>query len=191
MQRNGRNLPQRKRRERTSTSLSNIAPVFIKMNSPNILNIKGSRCSLAFNLNPDRSIISSRKWTGKSLGLFKKAEDQVVVHVWGQLPPLSGDDNFVFDELPSVMVSWIDSRFDFSRLLGKTVEIRESFDKKRNYHASWIYLYGHMDFDDLRMTFIEQDGDHVRIRMTGSTVDVHSRYDERMLIDLDTIIRKS
>lgn len=116
-----------------------------------------------------------------------KTHDKVVINIEGVLPALKG--GIEYDCNPVLILSWLETTFAFEDLLHRTIEIPLSYDECVGDHVTSCYYFEHLDFDDVKIRFLERDGLRYRINVSGNAPDIYAGGTERIDLEIDTIVR--
>lgn len=153
------------------------------MDSPKTLTLKSASRDAEFAMDGEGNLWF-RQWP---ILAEQKTHDKIVINIEAKLPALKGE--IEFDCGPVIILSWLDAKFQFDKLLHRTVEIPSSYDEFVGDHVTNFYYFEHLDFDDVRIRFVERDGERYRIQVTGTVPDNESDSDGRMDVRIDTIVR--
>jgi hypothetical protein len=116
---------------------------------------------------------------------WKPGTDKVVINLEGD-ERVSGGSEYRY--APSIILSWLDTPFDLDGLLNRSIHIPLSYSEEQKDHATNFYYGVHLDFDDVRLSFIERNGERFRIRVTGKTLDIESPDPGDMSIEIDAFV---
>ena len=116
---------------------------------------------------------------------WKPGTDKVVINLEGD-KRVSGGSEYLHE--PSIILSWLDSPFDLDGLLNRSIHIPLSYSEEQEDHATNFYYGEHLDFDDVRIHFVERHGERFRIRVTGETIDIESTDLGDMTVEIDTFV---
>jgi hypothetical protein len=164
------------------------------MNSPNTLVLKSASRDAVFPMEGEGSLWT-RSWPNSWPNSWpktssRKTHDEVVINIEAALPAIKGE--IEYDCSPVITLSWLEKTFAFDDLLNRTVNIPRSFDETVGDHMTSFYYFEHLDFDDVRIEFIERDGERYRIKVTGTVPDLEAAgADAKMTIEIDTIVHRT
>jgi hypothetical protein len=117
---------------------------------------------------------------------WKPGIDKVVINLEANELISGGNEHL---PIPSIILSWLDSPFHLDGFLDRSIHIPRSYSNEQEDHAT-DFCYGeHLDFDDVRIGFVERRGERFRIKVTGETIDVESTRHAKMAVEIDTVIR--
>lgn len=114
----------------------------------------------------------------------QKTHDKVVINIDAKLPALKGE--IEFDCSPVIILSWLEAKFQFDDLLHRTIEIPHSYDEFVGDHVTNFYYFEHLDFENVRIHFLEREGERYRIQVTGTVPEIES-----CSIEIDTIVHRT
>ncbi len=155
------------------------------MESPNQLTMKCHDRTAVFSMAGEGNI-----WFRESrLSQPDDRRDEVVINLETEQPAISGGVEYDCDQ--SIILSWIDSPFDIDHLHGRTIEIPQSYDETLKDHVTNFYYFEHLDFDDVRIRFVDRDGERFRIEVTGKAPNPTTDGDATMDIHIDTIVKRT
>ena len=149
----------------------------LSLDSPNTVTLRSSSRTNVY------SISSGEIWFREN---WKPGVDQVVVNL-NEGEAISGLTEC--ESAPSITLSWLDSPFDFSRIVGRSIHIPRSYDDAIRDHVATFYNGEHLDFDDVRIDFIEGEGESLRLKMTGKIAGVNASGPETIDVEVDASIR--
>ena len=155
------------------------------MDSPNILALKSASRDAQFAMDGEGSLWF-RQWP---ILAAHKTHDKVVINIEAKLPALKGE--IEFDCGPVIILSWLEAKFQFDELLHRTIETPRSYDEFVGEHVTSFYYFEHLDFDDVRIQFVEREGERYRIQVTGTAPDMGVESDSRMDIRIDTVVHRT
>jgi hypothetical protein len=117
---------------------------------------------------------------------WKPGIDKVVINLEAD-ELISGGNEYL--PTPSIILSWLDSPFHLDGFLNRSIHIPQSYSEEQEDHAT-DFCYGeHLDFDDVRIDFVERRGERFRIKVTGESIDIESSGHAKMAVEIDTVIR--
>lgn len=144
---------------------------------PNTVTIRSGAGVTVFTMEEAGELWFRRDW--------KPGIDQVVINLEGD-ERVSGGNEYSY--APSIILSWLDSPFDLDGLLNRSIHIPLSYSEEQKDHVTNFYYGVHLDFDDVRVSFVERNGERFRIRVTGKTMDIESTDPGDMTVEIDTFV---
>jgi hypothetical protein len=155
------------------------------MDSPNTLILKSATRDAEFPMDGEGSIWY-RKWP---IGASRPTHDEVVINIEAELPARKGA--IEIDCSPEIVLSWLEPAFQFDDLLHRTIEIPNSYDEFVGDHVTSFHYFDDLDFNDVRIHFVERDGPRYRIKVTRFVPDMQAEDEGQMSIQIDTIVCES
>ncbi|WP_425613841.1 hypothetical protein NA78x_003685 [Anatilimnocola sp. NA78] len=148
------------------------------MECPNTLTIRSGADVTVFAMQDAGELWFRQGW--------KPGIDKVVINLEAGERTSGGSE---YSYPPSVILSWLDSPFQLDCLVGRSVHIPLSYSEEQEDHATNFYYGEHLDFDDVRIDFVERIDDSFRIRVTGKTIDIESDAPNDMAVEIDAFIQ--
>lgn len=150
----------------------------LPMECPNTLTIRSGAGVTVFAMEDDGDLWFRQDW--------KPGIDKVVINLEGS-ERISGGNEYSYP--PSVILSWLDSPFQLDGFVGRSVHIPLSYSEEQEDHATDFYFNEHLDFNDVRIDFVERTDDRFRIRVTGKTIDIESDAPGDMTVEIDAFVQ--
>ena len=156
------------------------------MESTNTITLTGVNRTAVFEIKENSSIWNRPFNEDGTYDTFPTDSFQYVINIDAKKPAVSG--GLEYDSAPSVMLSWIEDFIEPENLVGRTIEIPNSFDARIEDHVTEFYYFEHLEFDNVKIRFVEHDAGCFRIQVTGTAPDPTNR-SAVLEVKIDTIVQ--